>query len=569
MGASHRRSGRSYLRRSTRPLVLSRRDFLRRGSLVSLGLAGSSLISACGSSAGTAASAAPPAVPAGGYAFLHGVASGDPLTDRVILWTRITPDGTPASVAVDWLIATDPQLEQVVQRGRFTTTAARDYTVKVDPAGLRSYTPYYYQFSAVQADGSVVRSPVGRTRTAPKAGDTDRLRFVSASCANYSYGYFNGYAAMALRKDVDAMLFLGDYIYETGGSASEFRSFTPAHEILTLADYRERHAQYKTDPDLQAAHRQMPWICVWDDHETTDNSYSTGANNHTEGAEGIWKNREGWAVRAYFEWMPIRDNADMRFDSPNGEGLLPEGHGSIQRRLAYGDLVDLIMLDTRLAGRVMQTDTTTVTPEHTILGSAQRDWFLAQLRNSRSQWMIVGQQVTFAPLKVVPLPEANGGTYLNSDAWDGYRFDRNAVLQEIQDQAIDNVVFLSGDIHAVIALDIPVEPNDPTQYNPVTGDGSLAVEFCNGAIANIGVINEGLMATNPHLKYANVEERGYLLLDVTAERVQGEYWYTGPAQVRSSVETFQRALSTADQANRLTTALSASTERDDAPALAP
>lgn len=570
MGASHRRSGRSFLRRPARPPVLSRRDFLRRSSWISLGLAGSGLLSACGTSAPTAAGSSPtPPAPAGSLAFLHGVASGDPLTDRVILWTRITPDASAASVTVDWLIASDPELKRVVGQGRFITSSARDFTVKVDATGLESYTPYYYQFSAVQADGSTVRSPIGRTRTAPKAGDTDRLRFVSASCANYSYGYFNGYAAAALRKDVDAMLFLGDYIYETGGDATEFRTFSPAHEILTLADYRQRHAQYKTDPDLQAAHRQMPWICVWDDHETTDNSYSTGANNHTEGAEGIWKNREGWAVRAYFEWMPIRDNADTTFDSPNGEGLLPEGHGSIQRRLQYGDLVDLIMLDTRLAGRVMQTDTTTVTAEHTILGSAQRDWFLAQLRNSRAQWKIIGQQVTFAPLKIVPLPEANGGTYLNSDAWDGYRFDRNAVLDTIQREAIDNVVFLSGDIHAVIALDVPVEPNDPAQYNPVTGDGSLAVEFCNGAIANIGVINEALMATNPHLKYANVEERGYLLLDITAERVQGEYWYTGLAQVRSPLETFQRALSTSDKANRLAIALTASAERADAPALAP
>lgn len=240
----------------------------------------------------------------------------------------------------------------------------------------------------MQADGSTAKSPIGRTRTAPKAGDTDRLRFVSTSCQNYTDGYFNSHAAIATKKDLDAMLFLGDYIYETGGSSTEFRAHAPAHEILTLADYRQRHAQYETDPDLQACHRQIPWICVWDDHETTDNSYHTGSNNDTEATatapnEGKWVDRMGWAIRAYFEWMPIRDNPDMSFDSPNGEGFKPEGHGNIQRVIPYGDLADLIMLDTRLAARVMQTDTATVTEEHTILGKTQREWLLHSSARAR------------------------------------------------------------------------------------------------------------------------------------------------------------------------------------------
>jgi alkaline phosphatase D len=560
---------------------LSRRQLLKSLGLGSLALVAAPLLPACGSrseSAGASVNPGPSTpggavLPPASAAFLHGVASGDPLTDRVILWSRVTADaetvGAGRALAVDWLVSLATDLSAPVQSGRFLTDAARDYTVKVDPAGLASYTTYYYQFSVTQADGTVVKSPIGRTKTAPKAGEADRLRFVSASCQNYTFGYFNSHGAIALKPDIDAMLFLGDYIYETGGSSSEFRAHDPAHEILTLADYRQRHAQYKTDPDLQACHRQHPFICVWDDHETTDNSYSTGANNHTEGAEGVWKNREGWAIRAYFEWMPVRDNPDMSFDSPNGEGLLPEGHGSIQRRLAYGDLVDLIMLDTRLAGRVVQDGTALVTEEHTILGKPQREWFLQQLSASRARWKIVGQQVNFAPLKVLPLPEAQGGTYLNEDAWDGYRFDRNAVMQHLKSNAISDVVFLSGDIHSVIAMDLPIEPSDPSQYNPITGAGSLAVEFCCNGVANVGVIGEPFMVNNPHMKYANLLERGYLLLDVTAERVQGEYFFTGLPQVRSAVETFQRALFSNAGDNHLTIGTVASSPRGDASPLAP
>ena len=579
MGALHRRRFRKF-----RLPGLTRRSFLK-GSAAALALP---LLDACGNSeppvGGIPATPGPvvntptdtptPVAP-NSADFLHGVASGDPLTDRVILWTRITPDLPVTAIQVDYRMSLTSDLGEVVKSGSFVTTGARDYTVKVDPTGLASYTTYYYQFSVRLADGQVVKSVIGRTKTAPKAGEADRLRFVSASCQNLTYGYFNAHAAIALKPDIDAMLFLGDYIYETAATSQlSGRDHDPAKEITTLADYRQRHSQYKKDADLQACHRQIPWICVWDDHETTDNSYSTGANNHTEATdtapnEGIWKIREGWAVRAYFEWMPIRDTADMRFDSPNGEGLLPEGHGKIQRVLSYGDLVDLIMLDTRLAGRVEQTDTATVSEDHTLLGKPQREWFLGELSRSKAKWKIIGQQVNFAPLKVVPLPEAQGGTFLNSDAWDGYRFDRNAVMQHIATNNINNIVFLSGDIHSVIAMDLPVEPSDPTQYNPLTGAGSLAVEYCCNGVANVGVIGEELMANNPHMKYANLLERGYLLLDVTSERVQGEYFFTLDPKIRSAVETFQRALINSDGTNHLVLGTTATTGRGDAAPLAP
>ena len=587
MGAPHR----VRFRRLRNP-GLSRRQFLRSAGLASLVVAAAPLLKACSRSEAPSAGSLNPAPGpgAGGAAtaptsasFLHGVASVDPLADRVILWSRVTADAATVSagraLAVDWLISRASDLSAPVQTGRFVTSAARDYTVKTDPAGLASYTTYYYQFSVTQADGTVVKSPIGRTKTAPRAGEADRLRFVSASCQNMTFGYFNSHAAIALKPDLDAMIFLGDYIYETGGSATVAdRNPIPAKEITTLEDYRLRHGQYKSDPDLQAAHRQIPFICVWDDHETTNNSYRASADNHTEGAEGCWEERMGWAIRAYFEWMPIRDNASTAFDAPTVaacpgtalSGYLPEGNGSIQRSFRYGDLVDLIMLDTRLAARAVQNGTSIVSEEQTILGKSQRDWLLGELSRSTAKWKVIGQQMTFAPLKILPLPEEQGGTFVNEDAWDGYRFDRNAVLEHIEANTIGNVVFLSGDTHVVTAFDVPREPSDPTRYNPLTGEGSLAVEFSNNGVANAGIIGEFFQVNNPHLKYADLLNQGYLLLDVNAERVQGEYYFTSPVPtVRSATELFARALSCADGSQRLSLALTPTSGRADAPTLAP
>ncbi|MES2883427.1 MAG: alkaline phosphatase D family protein [Pseudomonadota bacterium] len=585
MGALHRRRF-----RTLRP-GLSRRSFLK-GSALALAVP---LLDACGTSVSPTLalpSPAPAPMPIPGpapvavapkmAAFLHGLASGDPLTDRVILWTRVTLDADTvaanAVVKVDYLMSLAGDLATPVQRGSFITNAARDYTVKVDAVALQSYTTYYYQFSITLGDGMVIKSPIGRTKTAPKAAEADRLRFMSASCQNMTFGYFNAHGAVAKKADIDAVLFLGDYIYETGGTSQiEGRDASPANEIVSLSDYRQRHAQYKGDPDLAACHRQHPFICIWDDHETTNNSYRASADNHTEGAEGCWEERMGWAIRAYFEWMPIRDNAVTAFDAPTAaacpgapiSGYLPEGNGSIQRTFKYGDLVDIIMLDTRLAGRAVQNGTALVSAEQTILGNAQREWFLNALSTSTAQWKLIGQQMTFAPVKVVPLPEAMGGTFLNEDAWDGYRFDRNAVMDHIKDKAIDNVVFLSGDTHVVTAFDLPIEPSDPTQYNPVTGEGSLAVEFSNSGVANVGILGEFLMANNPHLKYANIAERGYLLLDITSARVQGEYFFTGLPTVRDATESFRRVLVDADGSNRLALGTVPSTARADAAPLAP
>ena len=268
--------------------------------------------------------------------FAHGVASGDPLPDRVILWTRVTPAVVKAAIVIRYAVASDPAMTQIVLRGSAKTNPARDYTVKVDAIGLQPHTTYYYQFAAEGAT-----SPVGRTRTLP-SGTAHSLRMAVVSCSNHAYGYFNVYGRIAQRADLDLVLHLGDYLYEYGaGQYGTARTPEPPTEIVTLADYRQRHAQYKRDADSQAMHRQHPIVAIWDDHETANNSWRTGAQNHQPATEGEWDTRVAMALQAYYEWMPVRpvDTANLRMNN---------------RYYAYGDLADLIMLEERLNGRSEQ-----------------------------------------------------------------------------------------------------------------------------------------------------------------------------------------------------------------------
>src|SRR5215218_7385684 len=238
--------------------------------------------------------------------FRHGVASGDPLSDRVILWTRVTPASKTASQTVSWVIARDPKLAQVVSRGEAQTGAARDFTVKIDVTGLQPATTYYYRF-----EGGGERSVIGRTRTLPVAG-VSRVRLGVVSCSNLPQGFFNAYACLANRADLDAILHLGDYLYEYAnaqyGDGTRFgRIPSPDREVIALAEYRERHAQYKLDPDSQAVHRQHPFIVTWDDHEFANNTWRGGAENH-DATEGDWLARRNAAQQAYYEWMPMRED---------------------------------------------------------------------------------------------------------------------------------------------------------------------------------------------------------------------------------------------------------------------
>jgi alkaline phosphatase D len=284
----------------------------------------------------------------GSASFEHGVASGDPHTDSVLLWTRVTPKSAAAgAIPVAWEIASDASFKHAVGRGVFATHADRDFTVKVVAEGLKPATEYFYRFRV----GKTV-SPVGRTRTLPN-GETKDLVLAFVTCALYPGGYFNAYDHIAKLGRVDAIVELGDYYYEYGAKPDDYgmaigkklnRIPDPPHDIITLADYRTRHALYKADQDLQAAHARAPWICVWDDHETANDSWTGGAENHNPQTEGPWITREQAALKAYYEWMPIREPEPGR------------AFESINRAFQFGDLATLIMVETRLVARSRQLE---------------------------------------------------------------------------------------------------------------------------------------------------------------------------------------------------------------------
>ncbi|TAK18191.1 MAG: hypothetical protein EPO40_38140 [Myxococcaceae bacterium] len=487
-----------------------------------------------------------------GTVFLHGVASGDPLTEAVILWTRVTlPAGMTGDVMVTWEVSRTVDFAAVAAMGSFTTNAARDYTVKVDATGLTAGTTYYYRFRA-----SGMTSPVGRTRTAP-TGAVDRARLAVVSCSSMGHGYFHVYRALSRRLDLDAVVHLGDYIYEYGnGQYGDVRQYDPPTEIVSLSDYRRRHAHYKRDADLRAAHQQHPFIAVWDDHEFADNSWEGGAENHKPMTEGEWAARKAAAEQAYFEWMPIREQSDRR----------------VYRRLQFGSLIDLVMLDTRVWGRQMQTAGMTPPfndPMRTILGAAQEQWFLEQIMTSRATWKLVGQQVMMGQL-----PQ-----FLNTDAWDGYPAARARFFSLLRTMRINDVVVLTGDIHSSWAMDLTETPTDTASYDPMTGRGSLAVEFVTPAITSPGfppgvVTNtaQTVLARNTHMKYFDLVRRGYIILDATPARLQAAFFHYEHGATFSpdaATDSFSGAFSTVPGRNHLERDSMAAPARADAPAAAP
>lgn len=503
-----------------------------------------------------------------GNSFEHGVASGDPLHDRVILWTRVSPSNWFDEVDVKWQVARDPKMRQVVSSGRFTTSLWRDFTVKVDAGGLEPAQTYYYRFEAPGA-----RSVVGRTRTLPR-DDARAARLAVVSCANLPMGLFNVYALIARRADLDAVLHLGDYLYEYGnltyGDGTLIgRVPEPDKEIVTLLDYRLRHAQYKRDPDLEAAHRQHPFICVWDDHEFTNNTWKDGADNHNpEQGEGDWPVRERAAVRAYFEWMPIRE-------------WTPLPDANIYRQFRFGGLADLLMLDTRLHGRDKQSTATPAgpglgypsgdpianDPARTLLGFDQEEWLaqqLSQSMNSEVTWRLLGQQVLMAQLS-----KDRGQTLANFDVWDGYAAARRRLYETVRDRRVDNLVVLTGDFHSSWANELTPDPWDEKVYDPATGRGVLGVEFVTPAVSSPGAVNPAeatqraaqIRDASPHMKYIEMNKRGYVLLDIDRARIQGEFWHVATVDAPSREETMAAAFVNEAGANRLQPATVASPAR--------
>lgn len=447
--------------------------------------------------------------------FPFGVASGDPRQEQVVLWTKVMPKDVSSSLEVEWVIASDTQLTEIVGSGTVRTDSSSAFTVHVTPNGLKAGTTYFYRF----AHGGQ-HSPMGRTRTAPE--NPEQVRFAVATCANYPAGYFNGYLLIAKARDIDAVIHLGDYIYEYGARSGQFRSHIPPHEILTVNDYRSRYAQYRLDSNLMEAHRLHPFITIWDDHEFANNSYRDGAQNHQPN-EGDWEARKARARQVYFEWLPVEN---------------PEQQ-SIIRSFQYGGLAELFMLD----GRSERTrpvddynDPERNDPSRTMLGHAQTDWLTDGLKSSKAKWRILGNNVMFAPMDLGKFAKER---QRNMDAWDGYPANRNRILDTLDAHGIRDLIVLTGDIHTAWAIELTRDPKDKSLYHRKTGKGVFGAEFVAPSISskNLDEMSGKVVARfaaayikarrrNPHLRYANLMDHGFFILELTPDRASAQWIYS-------------------------------------------
>jgi alkaline phosphatase D len=498
--------------------------------------------------------ATPAAAQSSTISFRHGVASGDPRQDRVVLWTRITPDKPGADIAYTWKLNPIDRRAGGAKSGSGTTGPARDYTVKVDATGLDAGRAYTFEFTAAG-----VTSPMGRTRTLP-AGPTQDVVLAIASCTLYPNGYFNAYQAIADLPRVDAVLHLGDYIYEYGGpktygmdsAVAGERPHDPPREILSLDDYRRRHAQYKADLSSQAAHAKAPWIVVWDDHETANDSYMSGAQNHTPATEGDWTVRKAAALKAYFEWMPIRE--------PTGGGSLAE---AAMRSFDFGDLASLIMVETRLTARDQQVtldgdapevdgkrDLTKLKakladPKRRMMSAKQEAWIGAELARSVKAghaWQVIGNEVVMArvkpstpkkdltPEQYAQIPAASKdrvaryeafselGLPAGMDMWDGYPADRERLYDQFK-AANARPIVVSGDSHSFWANEL----HDAAGKRVACEFGATGITS-PGAGEIIPGVNAGdlIAKANPEVIFNDQVSKGFVLLTLTREQAKGE-----------------------------------------------
>lgn len=483
--------------------------------------------------------------------FLHGVASGDPLPDRVVLWTRVTPSrealpgsGLGEDVELEWQIATSESFRNP-RTGAVTASAEQDHTVHVDPTGLEPATEYFYRFVVKSGAFAGATSPIGRTLTAPTLdAELDHLNLAIASCANWESGFFNAYGDMARRArtgEIDHVVFLGDYIYEypTGeyaGKSGVTRMHHPEWEITTLEDYRQRYGRYRTDLHLQAAHAACPWIVVWDDHETANNSWREGAENHTEGrVEGAWDERRQAAEQAYYEWLPVRAQ------------LLDSGTPQLYRSFNFGTLAQLTMMDLRSFRDAETTGAEFANPDRTMMGQEQFNWVAQRLQESNARWEVLGNSVMVSPMRFATIPnndkanlatgymqERATGIAVNSDQWDGYAAERDRLLTMLDEQEA-NALFLTGDIHSEWANSI-ASPS---------GFGEIGCEMVTTSISapNVDeilttafgtyhpednstslVVEQAIRDANPWVKHIDFDAHGYGIASIHHDYVDMLYY---------------------------------------------
>lgn len=555
--------------------------------------------------------------------FRHGVASGDPAQDGFVIWTRV--DGQSNEVPVTWEVASDPKFRRILQRGEMVTGPYRDHTVKAEVAGLAAGRTFYYRFQSLDST-----SPTGRARTLSD-GRLKKARLAVCSCSNYPAGYFNVYRSIAQRNDLDAVIHLGDYIYEyestgyaTQRAAELGRVPYPEHEIVSLTDYRLRYAQYRTDPDLQALHANHAMIAIWDDHEITNDAWMHGAQNHTDETEGDWATRRLAAMQAYYEWMPIREGA-------------AHDRTAAFRRFDFGDLASLLVLETRVHGRDRQisaargevplmerrfdvadpenpkllplgepgsadtTETLAVPydvsgeepeavldyhriksmgrklpdgfsylpdaqkfrdevvgrPDRTLLGQRQRGWVEENLQMAadRSRWTVIGSQVLMSPLTAPDLhrglsaaqrqkipawyrafvPFTSQPIPFNMDAWDGYGWERDWLLDRLA--SLDTrAVGIAGDTHTSWASELST-PENPAAICAEFGAPSITSPDIGDSLGlGKSQFPDMVYARNPHVKYCQGHLRGYLEVELTRAGATGHFHYT-PSILDITAET--------------------------------
>ncbi|MFI7668290.1 alkaline phosphatase D family protein [Nocardia sp. NPDC049526] len=532
---------------------LSRRELLRFGT------AGSVAVLVGASAASSGRFRAPRWL---GDPFTLGVASGDPLPDGVVLWTRLAPDplapdglGGMAQhpVTVEYEVAHDEQFQQVVARGTAVATRELAHSVHPEVRGLEPNRWYFYRFRA----GSAI-SPIGRTRTAPPLGQpTARMRFAFASCQSWASGYYTAYEHMSA-EDLDLVVHLGDYIYERGWNRGrEGMSVEPylAAEAVDLPGYRLRYAQAKAEQPLRAAHAAFPWLVTFDDHEI-DNNWS--ADNPGLGLDiyripALFRRRKAAAFQAMYEHQPLRIAA-----LPSGPTM------RIHRRYTFGDLADITMLDTRQyrtggtcgKGNIGDDCPDRLSPERSILGAPQRDWLLDGLTHSTARWQILGNQVAMAKSDYDPGPGTNFGT----DAWDAYVADRNTVLATAATRDIHNLVVITGDRHHNYAADLrPDTPESPVVAAEFTGTSITT----GGDGTDMNPTGRNLLTANPDMKFFN-SQRGYVR--VTLDRALWHADFRVVPYIRRPGASIHTRASFVVQ-DRLPGVIAASrTHSDDAPA---
>ncbi len=443
--------------------------------------------------------------------FTLGVASGEPLPDGAVIWTRLAPTPLAAdgrggmpdrAVDVEWQVADDERFTRITQRGVTTAAPGLAHSVHVELTGLRPGAEYFYRF---RSGGHV--SPAGRTRTAPAPGTVAPMTMCFASCSNYEQGWFTGYRRLA-DEHPDLVVHLGDYQYEySAGQTGDVRRHIGG-ETVTLADYRRRYAQYKSDPDLQAAHAAAPWLTVFDDHEIADN----WADETPSETQPRFLDRRAAAMRAYYENMPLRV-ASM----PRGIGM------GLYRRVHWGDLATFHMLDTRqyrdiqVCGDEIGDCPERFDPARTLTGDVQERWLLNGFAQSRVRWDVLGQQVFFSQVDLTPGP----GRGFNPDAWDGYTASRDRIVAGLVDSPVRNAVVLTGDIHSHWAAEVRKRFDDPESQ-------AVATELVTTSITSGGDGSDSrddtsaLLAENPHIRYFS-GRRGYVRTRITADEIRADF----------------------------------------------